>query len=78
MQSLYAHCLGYMTSTDSISHRLGGLYGLYCLHETQPFNPPFRNHLSPWQLKRLKELVIDAKKENVGVVPALVNTVGLW
>ncbi|GJW88191.1 transcription initiation factor IIA subunit 2 [Tanacetum coccineum] len=26
------------------------------------------------QLKRLKELVIDAKKENVGVVPALVNT----
>nr|GEU82323.1 hypothetical protein [Tanacetum cinerariifolium] len=26
------------------------------------------------QLKRLKELVIDAKKENVGVVPVLVNT----
>nr|GEY94616.1 hypothetical protein [Tanacetum cinerariifolium] len=26
------------------------------------------------QLKRLKELVIDAKKENVGVVPALVKT----
>nr|GEZ16261.1 small nuclear RNA activating complex (SNAPc), subunit SNAP [Tanacetum cinerariifolium] len=74
MQSLYGHCLGYMTSTDFISHRLGGLYGLYCLHETQPFNPPFRIHLSPWQFKRLKELVIDAKKENVEVVPALVNT----
>lgn len=73
MQSLYAHCLGYMTSTDSISHRLGGLYCLYCLHETQPFNPPFRIYLSPWQLKRLKELVIDAKKENVGVVSVLVN-----
>ncbi|GJT74443.1 RNA-directed DNA polymerase, eukaryota [Tanacetum coccineum] len=57
----------YMTSTDSISHRLGGLYCLYCIHETQPFNPPFRIYLSPWQLKRLKELVIDAKKENVGI-----------
>nr|GEU51510.1 small nuclear RNA activating complex (SNAPc), subunit SNAP43 protein [Tanacetum cinerariifolium] len=47
MQSLYGHCLVYMTPTDSISHSLGGLYGLYCLHETQPFNPPFRIHLSP-------------------------------
>ncbi|GKC59069.1 small nuclear RNA activating complex, subunit SNAP43 protein [Tanacetum coccineum] len=42
-----SHCLGYMTSTDSISHRLGGLYCLYCIHETQPFNPPFRIYLSP-------------------------------
>ncbi|KAF5802472.1 putative small nuclear RNA activating complex (SNAPc), subunit SNAP43 [Helianthus annuus] len=73
MQSLYAHCIGYMTSTDSISHRLGGLYSLYCLHETQPFKPPFRIYICLREMKRLKELVIDAKNENIGVVPLLVN-----
>ncbi|KAI3712493.1 hypothetical protein L1987_71050 [Smallanthus sonchifolius] len=74
MQSLYAHCIGYMTSSDSISHRLGGLYCLYCLHETQPFKPPFRIYLCTREMKRLKELVIDAKKENIGVVPILVSS----
>ncbi|PWA98979.1 small nuclear RNA activating complex (SNAPc), subunit SNAP43 protein [Artemisia annua] len=73
MQSLYAHCLGYMTSTKSLSHRLGGLYCLYCLHETQPFKPPFRIYLSISELKRLKELVADAKKENIEVVYCFVN-----
>ncbi|GKE05879.1 small nuclear RNA activating complex, subunit SNAP43 protein [Tanacetum coccineum] len=73
MQSLYAHCLGYMASAKSISHRLGGLYCLYCLHETQPFEPTFRIYLSPWQLKRLKELVADAKKENIELVYRFVN-----
>ncbi|KAI3815723.1 hypothetical protein L1987_15402 [Smallanthus sonchifolius] len=74
MQSLYAHCIGYMTSSASISHRLGGLYCLYCLHETQPFKPPFRIYLCTREMKRLKELVIDAKKENIGVVPILVSS----
>ncbi|KAI3693634.1 hypothetical protein L1987_76582 [Smallanthus sonchifolius] len=74
MQSLYAHCIGYMTSSASISHRLGGLYCLYCVHETQPFKPPFRIYLCTREMKRLKELVIDAKKENIGVVPVLVNS----
>ncbi|KAK9074661.1 hypothetical protein SSX86_007259 [Deinandra increscens subsp. villosa] len=74
MQSLYAHCLGYMTSTASISHRLGGLYCLYCLHETQPFKPPFRIYFCIRELKRLKELVIDAKKENIRGVPLLVSS----
>ncbi|XP_071733470.1 uncharacterized protein [Rutidosis leptorrhynchoides] len=46
MQSLYGNCMGYMTSSASISHRLGGLYCLYFLHETQPFNPPFRIYIS--------------------------------
>ncbi|KAL8243988.1 hypothetical protein R6Q59_010246 [Mikania micrantha] len=74
MQSLYAHCIGYMTSTASISHRLGGLYCLYCLYETQPFKPPFRIYLCIREMKRLKELVIDAKKENIVVVPLLVSS----
>ncbi|KAJ9551034.1 hypothetical protein OSB04_015079 [Centaurea solstitialis] len=74
MQSLYSHCIGYMTSTTSISHRLGGLYCLYCLHETQPFKPPFKIYLCTREIKRLKELVIDAKKEKIGIVHSLVNS----
>lgn len=74
MQSLYTHCLGYMTSTASISHRLGGLYCLYCLHETQPFKPPYKIYLCPREIKRLKELVLDAKKEKIGVVQTLVDS----
>lgn len=74
MQSLYTHCIGYMTSTASISHRLGGLYCLYCLHETQPFKPPFKIYLCIREIKRLKELVLDAKKEKIGVVHTLVNS----
>nr|XP_043630809.1 uncharacterized protein LOC122602152 [Erigeron canadensis]XP_043630810.1 uncharacterized protein LOC122602152 [Erigeron canadensis] len=74
MQSLYAHSIGYMTSTTSLSHRLGGLYCLYCLHETQPFKPPFRIYICTREMKRLKELITDAKKENIGVVAPLVNS----
>lgn len=37
---------GYMISTASLSHRLGGLYCLYCLYEVQPFKPPFKIYLS--------------------------------
>lgn len=37
---------GYMLSTASLSHRLGGLYCLYCLYETQPFKPPYKIYLS--------------------------------
>lgn len=35
-----------MISTAELSRRLGGLYCLYCLYETQPFKPPFRIYLS--------------------------------
>lgn len=37
---------GYMISTGSLSHRLGGLYCLYCLYEVQPCKPPFKVYLS--------------------------------
>ncbi|KAK3038054.1 hypothetical protein RJ639_032033 [Escallonia herrerae] len=67
MQSLYSHSIGYMASTASLSHRLGGFYCLYCLHETQPFKPPFKIYLSLGELKRLKNLVIDAKKRDIKV-----------
>ncbi|XP_043719627.1 uncharacterized protein LOC122667426 isoform X1 [Telopea speciosissima] len=73
MQSLYAHSIGHMVSEDSLSRRLGGLYCLYCLYETQPFKPPFKIYLSLGQLKKLKSLVVDVKKESLKVVPALVK-----
>ncbi|ESQ39571.1 hypothetical protein EUTSA_v10000991mg [Eutrema salsugineum] len=63
MQSLYAHTIGHMVNTgDSFSRRLGGLYCLYCLHETQPFKPKFRIYTSlPITLKGLliARIIID-------------------
>ncbi|CAK7345390.1 unnamed protein product [Dovyalis caffra] len=73
MQSLYAHTIGHMLNTSSLSQRLGGLYCLYCLYETQPFKPPFKIYLSLGELKKLKNLVIDAKEHGIKVVPALVK-----
>lgn len=73
MQSLYAHCIGYMAGTASLSHRLGGLYCLYCLYETQPFNPSFKVYLSLGELKKLRILVADAKANDIKVVPAIVK-----
>ncbi|XP_057768024.1 uncharacterized protein LOC130988247 isoform X2 [Salvia miltiorrhiza] len=72
MQSLYAHSISYMVSADSFSKRLGGLYCLYCLYETQLFKPPFKIYLY-LELKKLKNLVIEAKAAGVKVVAALVK-----
>ncbi|CAH9125564.1 unnamed protein product [Cuscuta epithymum] len=74
MQSLFAYSIGYAVSTRSLSHRLGGLYCLYCLFETQPFRPPFKIYLSLGELKRLRTLVADAKAKGIGVVCALVKS----
>ncbi|KAK4257427.1 hypothetical protein QN277_007018 [Acacia crassicarpa] len=73
MQSLYAHSIGYMVGTASFLHRLGGLYCLYCLYETQPFKPPFRVYLSLGELRKLRLLVVDAKAGDIKVVPTLVK-----
>ncbi|XP_059631917.1 uncharacterized protein LOC132274616 [Cornus florida] len=73
MQSLYAHSIGYTVSALSLSHRLGGLYCLYCLYETQPFKPPFKIYLSLGELKSLKNLVVDAKGRGIKVVSALIK-----
>nr|GMC61449.1 uncharacterized protein LOC109178768 [Ipomoea batatas] len=73
MQSLFAYSVGYAVSTRSLSHRLGGLYCLYCLFETQPFKPRFKIYLSLGELKRLRNLVADAKANNIKVVCALVK-----
>ncbi|XP_010250199.1 PREDICTED: uncharacterized protein LOC104592497 isoform X2 [Nelumbo nucifera] len=73
MQSLYAHSIGKMVSTGSLSQRLGGMYCLYCLYETQPFKPPLKIYLSLGELKKLRNLVVDAKEANVRIVPALVK-----
>ncbi|KAJ8753270.1 hypothetical protein K2173_017891 [Erythroxylum novogranatense] len=74
MQSLYAHAIGYMISTTtSFSHRLAGLYCLYCLYETQPFKPPFKVYLSLGELKKMKSIVVEAKEPGVKAVPVLVQ-----
>lgn len=46
MVNLMYSYAGYMIGNASLSHRLGGLYCLYCLYETQPFKPPFKIYLS--------------------------------
>ncbi|XP_073151080.1 uncharacterized protein [Henckelia pumila] len=75
MQSLYSHSIGHMvSSTGSISNRLGGLYCLYCLFETQPFKPCFKIYLSLGELRTLKNLVVEAKSEGLKVVSVLVKT----
>lgn len=73
IQSLYAYCSGYMVSTHSLLSRLGGLYCLYCLYETQPFKPPFKIYISLGELKNLRNVVAEAKAKDVKVVPALVK-----
>ncbi|KZV50208.1 hypothetical protein F511_21123 [Dorcoceras hygrometricum] len=74
MQSLYAHSIGHMVSTGSLSNRLGGLYCLYCLFETQPFKPCFKIYLSLGELRKLKNLVMEAKAIDLKVVSALVKS----
>ncbi|XP_047939472.1 uncharacterized protein LOC125187012 isoform X2 [Salvia hispanica] len=64
---------GYMVSPDSFFNRLGGLFCLYCLFETQIFKPPYKIYLSLGELKQLKNLVIEAKAAGVNVVTALVK-----
>lgn len=73
MQSLFAHCISHMVSSGVLSQRLGGLYCLYCLYEIQPYKPAFKIYFSLGELKRLKDLVIDAKENGIGVVSPLVK-----
>ncbi|GAV57934.1 SNAPc_SNAP43 domain-containing protein, partial [Cephalotus follicularis] len=73
MQSLYAHTIGHMFNPALLSRRLGGLYCLYCLYQTQPFKPPFRIYLSLGELKKLESLVVEAKGKGINVVIALVK-----
>lgn len=39
-------CAGYIVGTASLSHKVGGLYCLFCLYETQPCKPPFKIYIS--------------------------------
>ncbi|KAL8151218.1 hypothetical protein V2J09_021026 [Rumex salicifolius] len=65
MQAIYAHFIGHMVPTYSLSHRLGGLYCLYCFYEIQPFKPLFKIYMSLGELRRLRALLIDAKKDGI-------------
>ncbi|GER31357.1 small nuclear RNA activating complex (SNAPc), partial [Striga asiatica] len=74
MQSLYAHSIGHMISAGSLSIRLGGLYCLYCLYETQPFKPPSKIYLSLGELRQLKTLALEAKTRGVKMVSTLLKS----
>lgn len=73
MQSLYTHTIGHMVPTGSLPHRLGGLYCLYCLYETQLFKPRFKIYLSLEEMKQLKKLLVDAKEKGIKVASAVVK-----
>ncbi|CAN6459655.1 unnamed protein product [Victoria cruziana] len=73
MQALYAHATSHMVAGVSLSQRVGALYFLYCLYETQPFKPAFKIYLSLGELKNLRVLVHDAGKNGATDVPALVR-----
>ncbi|KFK29952.1 hypothetical protein AALP_AA7G199100 [Arabis alpina] len=67
IQSLYAHIIGHMVSIHSLSRRLGGLYCLYCLHETQPFKPKFRIYISLKELEKLRDVIVEVKDKGVEI-----------
>ncbi|XP_039123969.1 uncharacterized protein LOC120260539 isoform X2 [Dioscorea cayenensis subsp. rotundata] len=73
MQSLFSYCISNIVSQAPLARRLGGLYCLYCLHQTQPYKPSFKIYLSLDELRRLRKLVIDAKENGIKVVIALVK-----
>ncbi|KAH7682955.1 snRNA-activating protein complex subunit 1 protein [Dioscorea alata] len=73
MQSLFSYCICNIVSQAPLARRLGGLYCLYCLHQTQPYKPSFKIYLSLDELRRLRKLVIDAKENGIKVVIALVK-----
>lgn len=73
MQSLFTQAISHMVSEAVLSRRLGGLYCLYCLYETQPYNPCIKIYLSLEELKGLRSLVIEAKRNVIRVVPALIR-----
>lgn len=73
MQSLFSYCISNIVSQAPLSRRLGGLYCLYCLHQTQPYKPSFKIYLSLAELRRLRNLVIDAKENGIRVVTVLVK-----
>lgn len=63
MQALYSCALGHIEEDVSWSEKLGGLYVLYILYETQLCNPPFKIYLSKDDLENIYSLVKEAKKK---------------
>lgn len=73
MQCFYSHTISHMAPTNSLSQRLGALYVLYCLYETQPFKPLIKIYLSLGELRQLKALVVNAKEKGIKVASVLVK-----
>lgn len=61
MQALYSCALSHIIEDLSFSEKLGGLYVLYILYETQLFTPPFKIYLSKDDLQNIYSLVKEAK-----------------
>ena len=63
MQSLYSSALGHVKSVDkALSWKLGGLFVLYCLYETQYVEPYYLIYLSLEDLEKLHGLVKELRQ----------------
>lgn len=63
MQSLYSSALGHVKSVEkTLSWKLGGLYVLYCLYETQYVEPFYLIYLSLEDLEKLHGLVKELRQ----------------
>eukprot|EP00249_Psilotum_nudum_P019138 c27113_g1_i3 orf=243-962(+) len=64
----------HMVTELPLSEKLGGLYVLYTLYETQQIKPPFNIYLSTEDLEALYSLVVQAKAEKIAVALKVVQT----
>lgn len=63
MQSLYSSALGHIKTPDaSLSWKLGALFVLYCLYETQHIEPYYLIYLSLEDLEKLHGLVKELRR----------------
>ncbi|KAI5057674.1 hypothetical protein GOP47_0027689 [Adiantum capillus-veneris] len=73
MQTLYCCALDFMGRNSEWSRKLGGLYVLYILYETQFSVPPYKIYLSTDDLENLQLLVKEAKTKDSLTALRVVN-----
>lgn len=73
MQALYSCALGFLEGDMPWLKKLGGLYVLYILYETQLFTPPFKIYLSTDDLENIYSLVKEAKAKGPLTALRVVN-----
>ncbi|KAJ7529815.1 hypothetical protein O6H91_15G067200 [Diphasiastrum complanatum] len=73
MQTLYSCALGHIVHGESLCSKLGGLYILYMLFETQQYEPPFLIYISPEELEALIFLVKEIEAKSIGIALRVVK-----